>query len=187
MPAIVQAATANGTTHGGREAEDEQQRDQRHSDRDQLAAAQVRREDPIEVALDGRLARDERRPARPEHAALPAARPCASSPRAGSSDVWMSAKTRASVSQLSGRPVGTARAARRAARLRRARLGRRRRRAPREDDREHPVVGLVEAFPEDRPGALGVRAGHCERVGEERRESCRRPAHRGRGRRATRR
>jgi hypothetical protein len=47
---------------GGSEAENEQQRDQCDRDRDQLAAAQVRGEDPIEVPLDRGLSRHKRRP-----------------------------------------------------------------------------------------------------------------------------
>ncbi len=49
-----------GDEHRDRHPEDEQQHHERHGQREDLAAPEVDRDDRPEVALDRRLARDER-------------------------------------------------------------------------------------------------------------------------------
>ena len=60
VAAIVQAATANGTTTAADWTEDQEQRDEGDDHGYQLAPPQVGGEDPVQVTLDRRLTGDER-------------------------------------------------------------------------------------------------------------------------------
>ena len=105
VAAIVQAATANGTRTAGDRPRTMQEHDERDDNRDQLAPAQVRGEDPVEVALDGGLSRDEGSRLPGASSASRSASVCAFA-SCRLSDVRMSAKTRLASRSSPARPVG---------------------------------------------------------------------------------